>query len=96
MSAPPAAKGEPITDPAQLAAALEAGCKPPEAWRIGTEHEKFAYRLTDLSPRPHEGEDGIGAILRGLERFGWEPVSEHGKIIALQKAACNITLEPGG
>ena len=96
MSAPPAAKGEPITDPSQLAAALEAGCKPPEAWRIGTEHEKFAYRLTDLSPRPHEGEDGIGAILHGLERFGWEPVSEHGKIIALKKAACTVTLEPGG
>ena len=96
MSAPPAAKGEPITDPAQLAAALEAGCKPPEAWRIGTEHEKFAYRLTDLSPLPHEGEDGIGAILQGLERFGWEPVSEHGKVIALKNAACTVTLEPGG
>jgi glutamate--cysteine ligase len=96
MSAPPAAKGEPITDPSQLAAALEAGCKPPEAWRIGTEHEKFAYRLTDLRPRPHEGEDGIGAILQGLERFGWEPVSEHGKVIALKKAACTVTLEPGG
>jgi glutamate--cysteine ligase len=96
MSAPPAAKGEPITDPTQLAAALEAGCKPPEAWRIGTEHEKFAYRLTDLSPLPHEGEDGIGAILQGLERFGWEPVSEHGKVIALKKSACTVTLEPGG
>ena len=37
----------PITDRRQLVAYLEAGCKPPHRWRIGTEHEKFAYRLDD-------------------------------------------------
>jgi glutamate--cysteine ligase len=29
-------------------------------------------------------------------RFGWEPCSRKGSPIALKKAGCNITLEPGG
>ena len=31
---------------------MEAGSKPREAWRIGTEHEKFGYRSTDFTPLP--------------------------------------------
>ena len=43
------------------------------------------------------GPDGIGALLQGLKRFGWEPVIEGGNIIALENdARCSITLEPGG
>ena len=96
MSAPPKTRGEPITDKRQLVAYLESGSKPREQWRIGTEHEKFAFRTADLRPLPYEGPDGIGAILRGLQRFGWQPIEENGKIIALSCEACNITLEPGG
>jgi glutamate--cysteine ligase len=96
MSAPPTSKGEPITDRRQLTAYLESGCKPAADWRIGTEHEKFAYRLSDLRPLPYDGPDGIGALLQGLTRFGWEPVEENGKIIALVQGMANITLEPGG
>ena len=33
----------PITGVAELAATLEAGCKPADAFRIGTEHEKFGW-----------------------------------------------------
>ena len=96
MSAPPTSKGEPITDRRQLAAYLESGCKPESDWRIGTEHEKFAYRLSDLRPLPYDGPDGIGALLQGLTRFGWTPVEENGHIIALTQGMANITLEPGG
>ncbi len=97
MSATPGASSAPITDPRDLAAYLEAGCKPAADWRIGTEHEKFAYRLDDLRPIPHDGPDGIGALLAGLTRFGWERVEEAGKLIALtDPAGCSITLEPGG
>src|SRR3546814_9320219 len=39
MSAPPQSQGEIIADKAQLVEYLEAGCKPVDAWRIGTEHE---------------------------------------------------------
>ncbi len=88
---------ERITDRRQLVEYLEAGCKPPEAWRIGTEHEKFVYRLDDLRPVPYEGEHGIGALLQGLQRFGWKPVEEDGRLIALSADdGCSITLEPGG
>ena len=96
MSAPPTSKGEPITDKAQLVAYLEAGCKPPAEWRIGTEHEKFAYTMEDYRPLPYGGARGIGALLEGMQRFGWSPVFEGENVIALTKDACNITLEPGG
>jgi glutamate--cysteine ligase len=97
MSAPPSGSGEPIADRRQLAAYLEEGCKPRHAWRIGTEHEKFGFTREDLRPLPFEGPRGIRALLEGLAaRFGWEPVLEEGLPIALRKAGCNITLEPGG
>jgi len=96
MSAPPNAPGEPVTAKTQLIEYLAAGAKPPEAWRIGTEHEKFVFRRADLTPIPYEGRDGIRAILEGMMRFGWEPVLERGNPIALTRAGCSITLEPGG
>ena len=97
MSAPPTAEGEPVTDPRQLTAWLEEGCKPRHAWRIGTEHEKFAFDRATLRPLPFDGDNGIEAILQGLaRRFGWTPHQEDGRVIALKKGDCNITLEPGG
>ncbi len=96
MSAPPKTRGEPITDRRQLVAYLEAGCKPESDWRIGTEHEKFAFDLTDLARLPYEGPSGIGALLEGLTRFGWTPVEENGRVIALTEGSCSVTLEPGG
>ena len=97
MSAPPQTSGEPITDKAQLVAYLEAGCKPREDWRMGTEHEKFGFDRKDHRPLPHEGPRGIGAILNGLvEQFDWSPVHEDENVIALTKDGCNVTLEPGG
>ncbi len=97
MSAPPQEKGEPITSKAQLVAYLEAGCKPCQDWRIGTEHEKFGFTQDDLRPLPYQGERGIEALLTGMEQaFGWQGVRENGRVIALAKEACNITLEPGG
>ena len=86
-----------ITDPRTLAADLEAGCKPAGLWRIGTEHEKFVFRLSDLKPVPYDGEGGIGAVLNGLTRFGWAPKFEGDKVIALKDdRGGSITLEPGG
>jgi len=85
-----------IANKRQLVESLEQGCKPPRQWRIGTEHEKFGYRLDDLRPLPYEGDRGIRAMLEGLERFGWDPVLEDGQPIALAREGCSITLEPGG
>ena len=97
MSAPPSAKGTPITSKAQLIEWFEIGCKPPENWRIGTEHEKFAYTIADNRPLPYHGERSIAALFRGLqEQFDWQPVMEGDNAIAMTKADCNISLEPGG
>ncbi len=86
----------PVLNRDDLLAYLESGCKPTADWRIGTEHEKFGYRLSDLRPLPYDGEHGIRAVLQGLERFGWQPVLEAGNVIALKMENQAITLEPGG
>ena len=88
---------EPVNGKASLVEYLAAGCKPQEEWRIGTEHEKFAYHLADLKPLEYEGPSGIRALLKGLLRFGWEPVLEAGNPIALSKPDGSfISLEPAG
>ena len=96
MSGPSHDKASPIDDRDQLVDYLASGSKPVDAWRIGTEHEKFGFRLDDLRPPTWEGERGIEALLRGLTRFGWQPVEEKGKLIALARDGASVTLEPAG
>jgi glutamate--cysteine ligase len=80
-----------------LVAFLRAGEKPPEAWRVGTEHEKIGLHGADRSPIDYAGDRGIGKLLERIaDRAGWEPISEDGNIIALQHEGASITLEPGG
>jgi len=87
----------PIEHENQLVEFLEAGSKPAEKWRIGTEYEKFGFRLDDLSPLCYDGRPGIAAIFRALsDTFDWKPVEEQGKIIALLGDKRAISLEPGG
>ncbi len=86
-----------ITDKATIVNYMAGGCKPPAAWRIGTEHEKFAYARDTLKPLPYDGDNGIRALLEALQRFDWEPVLENGNIIALKKSdGSSVTLEPAG
>ncbi|MEV8467120.1 glutamate--cysteine ligase [Fluviibacterium sp. DFM31] len=93
----PQSGGGPIEHRDQLAAYLADGCKPKDDWRIGTEHEKFAYCRDTLNPLPYDGERSIKAVLEGLrDRFGWTPVMEGENIIGLEKDGANVSLEPGG
>ena len=88
---------QPLEGKEQLISYLEAGCKPEKDWRIGTEHEKFAYHLADLKPLEYEGSAGVRALLEGLIRFDWQPVLENGNPIALSKPDGSfISLEPAG
>ena len=85
----------------ELVADLEAGSKPPSAWRIGTEHEKFGFYRNSYAPVPYDGERGIRVLLETLQyRFGWDAVTENGNIIALRRKDCPkggaVSLEPGG
>ena len=93
----PQSGGGPIEHPSQLAGYMEEGCKPRDAWRIGTEHEKFGYFRDTLNPLPYDGDRSVKAVLEGLrDRFGWSPLEEAGNIIGLEKDGANISLEPGG
>jgi glutamate--cysteine ligase len=96
VSGPSNVKESPISDRHQLVDYLASGARPEAEWTIGTEHEKFGFRLDDLRPPTWDGERGIEAMLRGLTRFGWEPFEEKGKLIALTKAGASVTLEPAG
>jgi glutamate--cysteine ligase len=96
VSGPSAVTEIPITDRAQLVEFIAAGAKPAADWRIGTEHEKFGFRFDDLRPPTWEGEHGIGALLEGMTRFGWQRVLEGDKLIALTRDEASVTLEPAG
>ncbi len=97
MAAPSAGGGPVIESIDQLVAWFAEGETPPENWRIGTEHEKFAFRQSDYEPLAYDSSPGIRDLLEGLQRFGWEPVNEGGNVIALSGAnGANISLEPGG
>ncbi|MDE2356457.1 MAG: glutamate--cysteine ligase [Alphaproteobacteria bacterium] len=86
-----------------MAGWFAAGAKPRESFRVGSEHEKFVFRTTDDRPVPYDGPAGIRALMEGLMRFGWTPVTEPGPgpdggevLIGLNRGMENISLEPGG
>jgi glutamate--cysteine ligase len=94
-------KSPPITSRKDLVAYFEAGAKPAERWRIGTEHEKFGFEVGTLKPLPYAGPKGIRAILEGLiRRYRHVPVLEGDNIIALRSPPGtdqgSVSLEPGG
>jgi len=95
MSNPGEGDLTPIANTSQLAAYLASGCKTPDRFRIGTEHEKFGFRLADLTPPPYEPE-GIRAMLEGIAADGWTPILDSGQPIGLSRDGASISLEPAG
>jgi glutamate--cysteine ligase len=82
-----------------LLAPFESAFTPEGMWRVGTEAEKFGVLSDSAQPIVYEGPRGVRAVLEALEAtFGWYPQREHegGEIIALERGAESITLEPGG
>src|SRR4051794_30245555 len=89
----------PIETRDELVRWLEAGIKSRAQFRIGTEHEKFAFTLGRHRPVPYEGRRSIRALLDGMRLLlGWEPISEAGHPIGLVDVTGGgaISLEPGG
>jgi glutamate--cysteine ligase len=86
----------PIESRDDLLSVFSGGEKPRERWRIGTEHEKFVYRMSDHRAPSYDEPGGIRDLLSGLTEYGWEPVIENGNVIALSGADGNISLEPAG
>ncbi len=94
----------PIEGRTDLIEDLMAGMKPLEQALIGTEHEKFPYKETNVEPVAFEGHAGIEALLKGLLELDdcYSPTFEGEHVIGLKrpsscgKFASSITLEPGG
>ena len=89
----------PIETRDELVAWFEAGSKPKSRFRIGTEHEKFAFTVEGHRPVPYDGRRSIRALLEGMQHLlGWEPIIEDGNIIGLFDVTGGgaISLEPGG
>ena len=80
----------------QLLAPLIGGEKPKADWRIGTEHEKLVFHRSDHRAPSYDEDGGIRDILLSLQEFGWEPVEEGGKVIALRGEDGAVSLEPAG
>jgi glutamate--cysteine ligase len=78
---------------------LAQGVKPKSQFRIGTEHEKFAFTLEGHRPVPYEGRRGIRTLLEGMQHLlGWQPIMEGPNVIGLFDVPGGgaISLEPGG
>jgi glutamate--cysteine ligase len=95
MSNPGEGDLTPIAKTTQLADYLATGCKTPDRFRIGTEHEKFGFRLGDLTPPPYEPA-GIRAMLEGIAANGWTPILDNAQPIGLSRDGASISLEPAG
>ena len=85
----------------QLVTSFARGEKPPERWRIGTEHEKFVYADGDHHAPSYAETGGIRDLLDALTEFGWVPVEEKGpdgtrNVIAMNGPDGSISLEPAG
>jgi glutamate--cysteine ligase len=100
MSNPGDGDATPITSMQQLADYFALGCKPPEQFRLGTEHEKFGFRRADLAAPPYLPTDGqpgsIRDLLTGLQRYDALPILDGENIIGLKQDAASISLEPAG
>src|SRR5213082_2756264 len=89
----------PIESRDQLVAWFAEGAKPKAQWRVGTEHEKFAFTTDTHEPVPYEGRVSIRSLLVGMQHLlGWEPIMDGPNIIGLADVTGGgaISLEPGG
>jgi glutamate--cysteine ligase len=89
----------PLESRDQLVAVLEAGSKPREEWRVGTEHEKFGFHTSDFTPIPYDGPTGVRQLLETMGGLlGWQVVNEGDHPIGLVDpiGLGAISLEPGG
>src|SRR3569833_1445426 len=89
----------PIETRDELVAWFEKGSKPKSQFRVGTEHEKFAFLIEDHRPVPYSGRRSIRSLLDGMhDLLGWDPIMEGENIIGMFDVTGGgaISLEPGG
>ncbi len=96
MSNPGEGDATRITSMRQLADYIAVGCKPAGRHTIGTEHEKFGFRLDSFATPEYEN-NGIRAMLERMQGDGWTPILDRGNPIGLTgRGSASISLEPAG
>ena len=68
------------------------GCKATNELNIGVEHEKFLFNKKSNKRIDYKT---VEKVLNFLEQFGWKPIKEKNRTVALKKQNQSITLEPG-
>lgn len=102
MSTPTDPHGAPVVEsPQDLVDYFATGEKPPAEFRIGTEHEKFAFYTDTLERIPYDGthgRTGVRDLLLACQSHGWQPYNENGNPIAMRcpQSGATVSLEPGG
>ena len=88
----------PIETRDELVAWLAEGCKPKSQFRIGTEHEKFAFTTGRHNPIPYDQPRDPDAAGGNETPARLGPIMEEGNIIGLYDVTGGgaISLEPGG
>ena len=81
-----------ITSKEHIIDYFKAGIKDSKNFKIGIEHEKFLFNVSDNTRVDYSK---IKQMFQALAEFGWKPVYEKENIIALNNGGKNITLEPG-
>lgn len=66
-----------------------------ENFKIGIEFEHFIVDKDTFKTISYYGQNGVGEILKDLEKQGWNGSYEEGYILGLKKGSKTITLEPG-
>jgi glutamate--cysteine ligase len=98
QSSPPSANDAPLRAIEELEDIFRRAEKPRDKFLIGAEAEKFGLDAISLRPVPYTGASSILSVFERFQRYyGWSPVSEApgAPIVALERGATSITLEPG-
>ena len=103
MSNPGEEDTTPIGHVRELAAYFAEGCKPPSAFRIGTEHEKFgsaarapARASAAIGPPPPTNRAAYTPCSPASRARGWEEIRDQDQLIGLKKDGESVSLEPAG
>lgn len=84
-----------------LVADFDRGFKRKSEFKVGSEHEKFVFRIPGHEAVSYGGPAGIHALLRGIKRYGWSEITEKRAdggetLIGLSRGGASVSLEPGG
>lgn len=88
----------PIVSRAELVEFLREAERPKGELLLGLEHERLLFPKDGFGPVAYDGPSGIGQVLSGFGRFGFEEYREGPglPVIAMQRSKETLSLEPGG